>query len=570
MLTVILLFVSIFTLQAQQITVTELPNQNLLPTSPVHRLIQDDDGYMWYATEGGGLCRDDGYQISVFRSPFPQFSSKFQVISTDSMRSNSITCLAEDKINRHIWFGTTQGLHYVDKNNYTVKTINDRRIRNKRITCLFLTSDGTVWASTDNGKIFRLGSEGKILKEYSCRLNGRLHNATNFHEDGKKQMRVTCSDNAVLKYDKIKDTFQKENWIYPVEATSIVEDPHSGLLYVGTWGKGIVTCKINRQSPDGVWEITENPATIKNDRKGCEVLSILYDDEHGILWSVTMDNIYAYLISGNSLKEIPTESFLSKDKKVLDIPFKDKLGNIWVPSYTPHTFIISYEGDKVSRFPINATKKITGYPVMADAVIIEDDYFWVWQGRDNITLYHPSTDRITYGWSIPNGERRLLQTEKCIEKCKNQPGIWAADESRLLHLQHNDMTIIPTEIADITDERITSLHESGKRLLVSTNKSLYALSVISNRLLKLCDIDAWTKQIATDSEGNIYLAAGEKGFIQVDADGKKKVINDKADFTCVTAAINGTIWTTLPKETCSVMTLQKRIRERRQQFPFRR
>ena len=25
---------------------------------------------MWYGTEGGGLCRDDGYTVKVFRSDF--------------------------------------------------------------------------------------------------------------------------------------------------------------------------------------------------------------------------------------------------------------------------------------------------------------------------------------------------------------------------------------------------------------------------------------------------------------------------------------------------------------------
>lgn len=83
---------------AYRLTARELPTQRLLPVSPIHRLIQDSDGFMWYATEGGGLCRDDGYNIVVFRSPFPQFSSTFQVIGVDSMVNNHITCLAEGKI----------------------------------------------------------------------------------------------------------------------------------------------------------------------------------------------------------------------------------------------------------------------------------------------------------------------------------------------------------------------------------------------------------------------------------------------------------------------------------------
>lgn len=38
-----------------------------MPVSNVNEVIQDSEGYMWYATLEGGLCRDDGYHIDVFR-----------------------------------------------------------------------------------------------------------------------------------------------------------------------------------------------------------------------------------------------------------------------------------------------------------------------------------------------------------------------------------------------------------------------------------------------------------------------------------------------------------------------
>jgi ligand-binding sensor domain-containing protein len=53
---------------AQLFTATDLPTQNQLPVANVHCILQDKEGYMWYGTTGGGLCRDDGYQIDVFSS----------------------------------------------------------------------------------------------------------------------------------------------------------------------------------------------------------------------------------------------------------------------------------------------------------------------------------------------------------------------------------------------------------------------------------------------------------------------------------------------------------------------
>ena len=45
-----------------------IPTQQQLPVASIHTLLQDQEGFMWYATRGGGLCRDNGYHIDVFRS----------------------------------------------------------------------------------------------------------------------------------------------------------------------------------------------------------------------------------------------------------------------------------------------------------------------------------------------------------------------------------------------------------------------------------------------------------------------------------------------------------------------
>ena len=52
-------------LYAQNIVVKNLPTQRFLPSANLHHIVKDEEGYMWYATEGG-LCRDNGYQIDVF------------------------------------------------------------------------------------------------------------------------------------------------------------------------------------------------------------------------------------------------------------------------------------------------------------------------------------------------------------------------------------------------------------------------------------------------------------------------------------------------------------------------
>ena len=109
----ILCLCSSLTATAQEFRCEKLPTQSQLPVANVHRIMQDSEGYMWYATEGGGLCRDDGYRISVFRNDRNH---------PDLLASNDITCIAEDAQGR-IWFGTTKGGYILDKQDYKIRPL---------------------------------------------------------------------------------------------------------------------------------------------------------------------------------------------------------------------------------------------------------------------------------------------------------------------------------------------------------------------------------------------------------------------------------------------------------------
>ena len=56
-------------LQSQNIGRFELPHYDQLPNKQIKKIFQDSEGFIWYCTEDG-LCRDDGYNIQIFRSDF--------------------------------------------------------------------------------------------------------------------------------------------------------------------------------------------------------------------------------------------------------------------------------------------------------------------------------------------------------------------------------------------------------------------------------------------------------------------------------------------------------------------
>lgn len=96
-------------------SVRPLPTRALMPVANVNEVIRDSEGYMWYATYEGGVCRDNGYQIDVFRKDMDHGS-----LLTDNM----IYSLCEAP-NGEIWFSTAQTVYALDKHDYSIRPLND-------------------------------------------------------------------------------------------------------------------------------------------------------------------------------------------------------------------------------------------------------------------------------------------------------------------------------------------------------------------------------------------------------------------------------------------------------------
>lgn len=525
---------------SQNMVVTELPTQGLLPVSPVHRVIQDREGYMWYATEGGGLCRDDGYEMTIFRSPFPFQYARYNIIGSDSILNNYVTDLAEDKVTDKIWFATWEGLYSIDKSDYSVKTVSHPQLRHAGVFRLLAASDGRIWASTGEG-IFSFDGDGGNLRHYKIEHNGNALKVNFLHEDANNVVRALCTDKTILRYDKGSDTFVKEKIDIKGDPVYMSEGIDKGSLFLAVWGRGVALC-----TPLGnlEWRIEELPGTINaTDGRGI-VLNFIYDRESGILWVSALDNLYAYRINNKNVEPFVSDLFPMRNKKVIDYLFKDRDENIWVPGYTPHTFILSYDKDKIERYPVDATRQTTGYPLMADLVVREDEYFWIWLGRDNLALYNAKTDDINYLWDRSRNSSAPASVAKCLEKDINDEGIWAADGNRLYHLSHRGMDIDAKCVLEIEGALyIEALHESEHNLLIGTNEGIYQMNTLNASIRKISGDIKEVKQISTSSDGTMYAAIGKGGLLRIDNKGKRSVIASGENLKVVTIAPDGTVWT---------------------------
>lgn len=130
-----------------------LPNHEQLPAEQVTQVIQDSEGFLWYATEGGGICRDDGRQVLVFRSDAEH---------PNLLGSNDVACIAE-AAGRYIIIGTYHGASILDKHDYSIRSLAD--VDDKRVDDILVGRNGHWWL-TANKKIFEYSEDGQLLNVY--------------------------------------------------------------------------------------------------------------------------------------------------------------------------------------------------------------------------------------------------------------------------------------------------------------------------------------------------------------------------------------------------------------------
>lgn len=521
---------------SQQVVVTELPTQKLLPVAHIHNILQDSEGYMWYATEGGGLCRDNGYQIDVFRSDLK---------TPHLLASNDITCLTEDN-DHHIWFGTKRGLYKLDKTDYTITACSEEALQKQRIDAIRAVRDGTVWASAE-GMIYHYSSDGNLLGSYPSEWNGNRLNVSDFYEDSRQTLWVMQGGGGLLQYNSKTDTFSPHQWTCDVPPVQMIEDVQNNCYWVATWGRGVVRFTPSADGQTNAATCQLQTATLEDTEQNphkSQLLGLLKDSKQGTLWVVALDDLYAYRVVNNELQAVSTASFLSESKKILDKIIEDRSGNVWVPGYSPHSFILSFDSNKIKRFPTRAMSAITGYPVMADRTIREEDYFWIWQGRTGLSIYHPASEQISFASDFPD-EAGKYHIIKCIEKCRTQPGIWAAcGDARIVHLQHEGMkmkVIKEIRMPDARQVRIMKEDDRGN-LWIGTEKGIYQYSQSDGEIKEVEGETKDINDIAVSKDGSIYYITEALELLRFNPKGKKNIIVGE-NYSSVVIAPDGKVWT---------------------------
>jgi len=151
-----------------------LSMENGLPCNYIDDVCQDDAGFLWLATSGGGLCRFDGYELLTFSAT-----------SGTPLKSNFIRNVCEDRFHR-LWIASEGGLDLMDLG--TLDRLDlphpDLEAYSDRL-CSFLTLDaaGNLWFKTGKSLVRVSFDGGGDVREVLAFTHGGLSPTNLVFED---------------------------------------------------------------------------------------------------------------------------------------------------------------------------------------------------------------------------------------------------------------------------------------------------------------------------------------------------------------------------------------------------
>jgi len=419
-------FLSKVSAQINPANFTHILSENGLSQNTVHDIIQDSQGFIWFATEDG-LDKYDGYNFTVYKnivhdenslpdnfvwtvyedsngnlwvgtnsgglSEFNVEKEKFVTYKNipnnpNSLTLNNVRAICEDK-EGYIWVGTENGLDRFDtqKKSFTHYKHNPENLyslSNNVVLSLFVDSDGVLWIGSDGG-LDKYNEKNAKFYNYPFNRNALKNPSDNVILSicqGRGNYLWVGTLNGLIRFDKRTGKFQRYETNLSGNAgsninriNSIIKDK-TGDIWAGT-GAGLLHLKASDKNLFPSINSVTNQVILSTNN----VLS-LYQDSSGLVWIGTAeDGVVKYdkeRAKFINYKHDPSNPNSLSHNTVRAI-FKENNGTLWVGTLgggldrlDPHsTKFLHYRNDSKNKFSLSDN---------SISAIFKDSFGYLWVG----------------------------------------------------------------------------------------------------------------------------------------------------------------------------------------------
>ncbi|HYG39570.1 MAG TPA: two-component regulator propeller domain-containing protein [Cytophagales bacterium] len=352
-----------------------------LSHSNVIRILQDSEGFMWFATRDG-LNKYDGYNFTIYKN---------NPNDPHSLSINNTKRIIEDK-EGYLWVTTWGGgINKFDKEKesftqYRHDENNPNSLSDDFVHSVLEDHKGNLWLGTDVGGLNLFDRKTNKFTHYINDPNDSTSISNNkirdIFEDSNHNLWI-ATENGLNLFDREKKTFKrfKNNPSDPNSLSNnhirvVFEDSHKN-LWIGSYGGGLELFDY----PKGKFTHFKNDPKNSNTLPNNQVIHMAEDDE-GYLW-VGLENgglsIFNPLTKefNNYLQDELDEGSLSNNS--IYTIYKDKKGNMWVGTFNDGLNFVSKDV-KFKHYRHNSSPRSLSHNLVL--CIYEDSKNNLWVSTD--------------------------------------------------------------------------------------------------------------------------------------------------------------------------------------------
>ncbi|MBB3187369.1 hybrid sensor histidine kinase/response regulator transcription factor [Microbacter margulisiae] len=405
-----------------------------LSNSSISAIVQDNNGFMWFATEDG-LNRYDGYKFTVFRHDSHD---------PNSISDNFISDIYRQSDSNQLWVATNVGLDLYDYNNDRfIHFIHDVRnpfsIDNNQVTKIAKSNDGNLWIGTYGGGVsyFDMTSERFI---HIVNVPGRdsffnTGRVMALLEDSYGILWIGTQNKGLYAYDVRRHTVtcykqSKQNTnTLPSNTVNVIFEDQNHNIWIGTDGGLSLFDRNSKKFITFVHHPNDLHSLISN------IVRTIMQNREGVIWVGTQSGgISKFRFNANMIKH-PNQAvfqniYESDDETGLSYStvqalYQDKDHNIWIGIYKGGINFISGIPDQFLKLEQNknSANSLSYHKVWG---ICDDTQGNIWIGTDGggINEYNPSAGKIKV-FKHSDQDPRSLSDNAVLSAFKDHEGnLW--------------------------------------------------------------------------------------------------------------------------------------------------
>lgn len=364
----------------------------------VNDIIQDQQGYIWFATEGG-LNRYDGYHVTVY---------EHDPINPNSLSRNVIKSVVEDSAG-NLWLGYEEaGISKFDPSTEAFTHFqNDEDDLNSLphddINVLFVDRLGLIWIGTNEVGLVQYNPETDTFTTYPYEIDAANSLGDNdvqaIIEDEAGNIWVGLSNHGFSRLDRETDTFTH----YPFDETADtgVNDgevryfliDEAGLLWMGTDKGGM-----NKFDPETETFSYYLPDDDDSNTVLAAGINVILDDGQGRFWIGQDEGLSLFdPITDNFLLHLKHDpnNFNSLNHQEIDAILLDRSGMLWVGTNGGGVSILNPQHLAFNHFLAQGEGENGLLGGTVEAIYLDPQNV-VWVGsEEGLTRFDPATNQFT-------------------------------------------------------------------------------------------------------------------------------------------------------------------------------